>query len=254
MQAVYDNTGSVPEQRVYRNRPSPHMFAPTAETLSEVVYLVDKDPCVREELSSALCPAGARVVAFSAASEYLSFSGTEAAACVIFNIHLSDLHGLELLRRLAATSNRPVIFTADRFDLEFTVSAMKAGAVDFFTRPLDHSLLVPAIHSAFTLDRKRRQREAELRRLKGRLSLLTPREREVLPLVIGGLLNKQAAAVLGISEVTLQIHRSQVMRKMQAESLAELVRIAVRLRIPHWQQGRSTPLHAQSASLQRVAV
>ena len=115
---------------------------------------------------------------------------------------------------------------------------MKAGAVEFLTKPVDLSALVAAVQMAFVQDRKQRRKKAEIAELEERFSQLTPREREVLPLVVGGLLNKQAASVLGISEVTLQIHRSQVMRKMAAESLADLVRMAMKLRIPYWREGR----------------
>jgi FixJ family two-component response regulator len=113
---------------------------------------------------------------------------------------------------------------------------MKAGAIDFLTRPFDLPCLVAAVRAALAQDRKSRQKKAELAKLQERYSLLTPREREVLPLVVGGLLNKQAASILEISEVTLQIHRSQVMRKMQAASFADLVRMAVKLRVPHWRE------------------
>jgi FixJ family two-component response regulator len=115
---------------------------------------------------------------------------------------------------------------------------MKAGAIEFLTKPVDLQALIAAVQTAFAQDRKLRRRKAELAELRERFSLLTPREREVLPLVLGGLLNKQAASILGISEVTLQIHRSQIMRKTQAESLAELVRMAMKLRIPYWRESQ----------------
>jgi len=241
MQAVYRNTDFAPIPRQYRNRPNPQMFnSAPAETLSEVVYLVDNDLFLREAISTYLTSPGTKVIAFSSANEYLDFAGKDAAACVIVNSHLSDLSGLELQRRLATKSNPPVIFVSDRCDIASTVCAMKAGAIDFFTKPFDLSALTAAIRAAFAQDRKLRQRRAELAKLQERLSLLTPREREVLPLVVGGLLNKQAASVLGISEVTLQIHRSQVMRKMQAESVADLVRMAMKLRIPYWRESQSS--------------
>jgi FixJ family two-component response regulator len=209
-------------------------YSAATETLSDVVYLVDDDPLLQEEMLMALSEYGTKVVAFSSASECLAFTGKDAAACVISNSQLPDLSGLELQRRLAAKANPPIIFVSDQSDINFVVSAMNAGAIDFLTKPIDLPALISAVRTGLAQDRRLRQRKAELADLQARLGLLTPREREVLPLVIGGLLNKQAASVLCISEVTLQIHRSQVMRKMRAASLAELVRMALKLRIPHW--------------------
>jgi FixJ family two-component response regulator len=200
---------------------------------------VDADPAVRANLSDFLATQDMKVIAFASAADYLGFVGRDAAACAILNIHLPDLSGLELQRQLAERANTPVVFIGDQCDIASTVRAMKAGAIDFLTRPFDLSVLMAAVRVALAQDRKGRQRKAELAKLQERFSLLTPREREVLPLVVGGLLNKQAASILEISEVTLQIHRSQVMRKMQAESFADLVRMAVKLRIPHWPQAPS---------------
>jgi FixJ family two-component response regulator len=125
---------------------------------------------------------------------------------------------------------------------------MKAGAISILSKPVNSVALLGAVREALTQDRKRRFRKAELAKLRQRFSLLTPREREVVPLVIGGLLNKQAAFILGISEVTLQIHRSQIMRKMQADSLADLVRMALQLRIPHWRADSPIPELAMQTS------
>jgi FixJ family two-component response regulator len=207
-----------------------------AEQARDVIYLVDDDAQTRREISEFLSTLSMKVVSFASAIEYLAFMGRDTAACVILNAHLPDISGLELQRRLAERTNPPVIFLSDRCDIRSTVSAMKAGAIEFLTKPVDLAALVAAIRAALAQDRKLRQRKAELAKLQERHSLLTPREREVLPLIVGGLLNKQAAALLGISEVTLQIHRSQVMRKMQAESFADLVRMAVKLRIPYWRE------------------
>jgi FixJ family two-component response regulator len=240
MQAVYRETDATFAPRVYRNRPSPIPINLGREQLCDVVYLVDADPAVRADLSAFLAAQGVKAVAFASAADYLDYLRTDTAACVILNIQLPDLTGLELQRRLAERANTPVIFVGDQCDVASTVSAMKAGAIDFLTRPFDLPALLAAVRAAFAQDRKARQRKAELATLRERHTLLTPREREVLPLIVGGLLNKQAASVLGISEVTLQIHRSQVMRKMQAESFADLVRMAVKLRIPYWQEPSST--------------
>jgi len=239
MQAVYRETDVTFPPRVYRNRPSPISTNFVREQPCDVIYLVEADQAINDYLSSYLEAQGMKVVAFTSASDYLGFVGGDTAACVILNIQLPDLSGLELQRQLAERANTPVLFIGDQCDITSTVRAMKAGALDFFTRPFDLSALMASVRVALAQDRKARQRKAELAKLQERFSLLTPREREVLPLVVGGLLNKQAASILEISEVTLQIHRSQVMRKMQAESFADLVRMAVKLRIPHW---RGTPL------------
>lgn len=243
MQTVYRNTEVAPIRREYRNRPSPRSFDPqVSERVCDVVYLVDEDPNVRAEISEFLSALEMKVIAFSTASEYLDFDRSDSAACVILDVSLPDIGGLELQRRLAESSNTPVIFISDRFDVTAAVSAMKAGAIEFLTKPVDLPALVVAVRAALVQDRRQRQRKAEFAKLRERLSLLTPREREVLPLVVGGLLNKQAASVLGISEVTLQIHRSQVTRKMQAESFADLVRMAMKLRIPYWREAQPAPV------------
>jgi FixJ family two-component response regulator len=239
MQAVYRETDVTFPPRSYRNRPSPISTKFVREQPCDVVHLVEADQAISADLSAYLEAQGLKVLAFASASDYLGFVGGHTAACVILNIQLPDLSGLELQRQLAERANTPVLFIGDRCDIASTVRAMKAGAVDFFTRPFDLPALVAAVRAALAQDWRQRQRKAELAQLQARFSLLTPREREVLPLVVGGLLNKQAASILEISEVTLQIHRSQVMRKMQAESFADLVRMAVKLRIPHW---RGVPL------------
>jgi len=234
MQAVYRETDITFAHRVYRNRPSPTSTSSVREQLSNIVYLVDADPVVRTNLSAFLAAEDVKVVAFASAAEYLGYGGRDTANCIILNIQLPDLSGLELQRQLAERANTPVIFIGDQCDIASTVRAMKAGAIDFLTTPFDLPCLMASVRAALAQDRKSRQKRAELAKLQERFSLLTPREREVLPLVVGGLLNKQAASILEISEVTLQIHRSQVMRKMQAESFADLVRMAVKLRVPHW--------------------
>lgn len=196
---------------------------------ADVVYLVDGDGEDRREISSFLTALEIRVIAFASAAEYLDFTGTHTAACVILSLRLPDLDGLELQRRLARKGNPPAIFISDQCDIASTVCAMKAGAVEFLTKPLDLAALLEAITTAFAQDRRVRQQKAELASLQERFSTLTPREREVLPLIVGGLLNKQAASVLGITAFTVQVHRAQVMRKMGAQSFAHLVRMGSRL-------------------------
>ena len=206
------------------------------EQAEETAYLISEDEQFQREAAEALEERGVRVVSFFSVDEYLSTPRRDAAACLVLDMQLCGSTGLEVQRRLPPGSHPPVIFVSDPCDIRTTVSAMKWGAVDFLTRPVDPLALLAAIRTAFEKDYRTRQKKVELERLQRRFSLLTPREREVLPLVIGGLLNKQSASLLDISEVTLQIHRSQIMRKMAAESLAELVRMALKLRIPHWRE------------------
>jgi FixJ family two-component response regulator len=242
MQTVESKTEIVGTPRVYRNRP--HSFAfnsPRPEPLCDVVYLIDEDPDITEEITACFSAMGVRVIAFRSAAEYLEFNGRDTAACLVINTHLPDMCCFELQRRLAEKGNPPVVFLSDQCDVALAVRAMKAGAVEFLPKPVNLRALLASVQAAFAHDRKLRRKKSELAELQERFSLLTPREREVLPLVVGGLLNKQAASVLGISEVTLQIHRSQVMRKTRAESLAELVRMAIKLRIPHWREKRFDP-------------
>jgi FixJ family two-component response regulator len=198
----------------------------------EMVYIVDADARVRESLAGLLASLGRSVMTFRTAGEYLACERTDSAACLILEILLPDMNGLDLQRRLAYQNCPPIIFISGQIDVSATVRAMKAGAIEFLTKPVSPQALEAAIHVAFPQDRLRRHRDAELATLQKRYSLLTPREREVLPLVTGGLLNKEAAASLGISEVTLQVHRGQIMRKMAAPSFAELVRMAEKLGIP----------------------
>ncbi len=200
----------------------------------KVVYLVEDDPLVREDICLALESADIQVCSFSSAGEYLAYVRSDMCACMVLELDLRDGSALELQRQLAADASLPIIFISRNTNISATVCAMKAGAIEFLTMPVDESALLAAVQNALVLDLKLRHRRDCKARLQQRLFSLTPRQREVFPLVIGGLLNKQAAAILDISEVTLQIHRSQIMKKMAADSLAELVRMAVTLRIPHW--------------------
>lgn len=195
----------------------------------QVAYLVDDDPRIREALSELLSSVGIEHLTFGSAEEYLAFVRSDVCACLVLDVHLPELSGLDLQRQLASIPSPPIIFISGRGDIPSTVRALKAGAMEFLTKPIDPSALLPAIHTAFSEDLERRRRTAELAGLQGRFALLTPREREVLPLIAGGLLNKQAAAFLGITEVTLQVHRGQIMRKMEAGSFADLVRMAEKL-------------------------
>jgi FixJ family two-component response regulator len=173
-------------------------------------------------------------VGFDSAQEFLRYKREDESACLILNLHSHHQEGFRLQCQLAAEASPPVVFISSLGDVSAAVRALKSGAVDLLTPPIVPIELAEAVLTAFDLDRRQRRQRAARQKLEQRHDLLTPREREVLPLVAKGLLNKQAAAVLGISETTLQIHRSQVMRKMQADSVAELVRIAATLKIPVW--------------------
>ncbi|WP_263357668.1 response regulator transcription factor [Acidicapsa ligni] len=174
------------------------------------------------------------LVGFDSPELFLRYSRRDESSCLILNLHCHDHEGFIQQCRLAAEASPPVVFICGHEDVAAAVRALKSGAVELLTLPIDPIDLAEAVLTAFALDRRQRRHRAARESLRQRHELLTPREREVLPLVAKGLMNKQAAAVLGISETTLQIHRSQVMRKMQADSVAELVRIAATLHIPVW--------------------
>jgi FixJ family two-component response regulator len=202
-----------------------------APTPIEVAYLIDDDTGVREAIVEFLHASRIDVVSFASAAAYLEYERADSAACLILDLQLPDINGLELQRRLGDEWGPPIIFITGRGDIPSTVQAMKAGAIEFLTKPVDPDILLPVIAAAFAKDRSNRARRADMATLQKRLSQLSPREREVLPLVVKGLLNKQSAAALGITEVTLQIHRSHIMKKMAADSFADLVRMAGKLGI-----------------------
>lgn len=197
-----------------------------------IVFVVDDDYRVREAVQELLTAADMNVVTFGSATEYIQFAKPELPACLILDVELPDINGLDLQRRLATGQHPQIVFITGHGDIPSSVRALKEGAVDFLTKPFSESDLLEAIRTAIAQDTEARQKRLKLNLLQQRYSKLTPREREVLPLVVSGLLNKQAAAQLGISDVTLQIHRGKIMDKMQAESLAELVRMAETLGIP----------------------
>lgn len=197
-----------------------------------IVFIVDDDARIREALSELLASHGIRAIAFGSAGEYVDAEKPDAPACLILDVELPDINGLDLQRQIAAGDHPPIVFITGHGDIPSSVRAIKLGAVDFLTKPFSDADLMAAIGIAIEQNREKRSRRAEIGGLKQRYLDLTPREREVFPLVVSGLLNKQAAAELGISEVTLQIHRRNVMQKMAAVSLADLVRIAERLGIP----------------------
>jgi len=197
-----------------------------------IVFIVDDDARVRESMCELLASWGLSATAFGSAGEYASYAKPDLPACLILDIELPDINGLDLQKQISEENHPPIVFITGHGDIPSSVRAMKHGAIDFLTKPFSESELLGAIHTAVALDQKARRERAELGPLRQRFSRLTPREREVFPRVVSGLLNRQAAAELGISEVTLQIHRRNVMQKMGAASLADLVRIAERLQIP----------------------
>jgi FixJ family two-component response regulator len=196
-----------------------------------IIYVLDDDHRVRAALSSLLSSLGLRVEAFASAGEYLQFVKPDVPGCLILDLELPGMNGLELQQELAAGDSPPIVFVTGHGDVPSSVRAMKAGAIEFLLKPFDTQELLRSIDVAILQDRDARVKRAELAELRRRYALLTPREREVLPLVVAGLLNKQTAAELGTSEITIQVHRGQIMRKMAATSLAELVKLAGKLGI-----------------------
>jgi FixJ family two-component response regulator len=197
-----------------------------------IVLVVDDDRRIREALAELLSSFDMHAVTFGSAAEYLAYPNPNVPACLVLDVQLPDINGLDLQSQIELRSYPPIVFITGHGDIPSSVRAIKAGAVDFLTKPFKEADLMRAISTALAQSRENQQKGAELADLQLRLSSLTPREREVLPLIASGLLNKQAAADLGISEVTLQIHRGKVMKKMGAGSLADLVRMAAALEIP----------------------
>lgn len=204
-----------------------------------IVFVVDDDESVRESLGGLIRSAGMRVETFDSAQQFLASQRSKtvgavgAPSCLVLDVHLPGPSGLELQKRMAELNIEiPIIFITGRGDIPTTVRAMKAGAVEFLTKPFrDHDLL-DAIGQAIERDQAARRQQAEMAELHGRYESLTPREQEVMGLVVSGLLNKQVAAELGINEGTVKVHRRQAMQKMRAESLADLVRMSEKLGIP----------------------
>ncbi|KWT96760.1 MULTISPECIES: response regulator [unclassified Variovorax] len=203
-----------------------------AEPKDQIVFIVDDDRRIRESLSELLSSFDIRTVAFGCAAEYLAHPKPDLPSCLVLDLQLPDINGLDLQSQIAEGRVPPIVFITGHGDIPSSVRAIKAGAIDFLTKPYKQDDLMRAINAALAQSRDSQQKVAELADLQQRLSSLTPREAEVLPLIVSGLLNKQAAAELGISEVTLQIHRGNVMKKMGADSFAELVRKAMVLSVP----------------------
>src|ERR1700746_1451788 len=201
------------------------------ELTNDLVYIVDDEPSVGEALSTLLRANGKRVQLFTSGKDFLDFARRDSCACLILDLKMPGLGGLEVQKLISAKTSIPVIFLTGRGDIPSTVTAMKGGASDFLTKPVDEAALLASVERALRQDRANRRDASDHARLVARYESLTPREREVLPLLVSGLLNKQAAFELGITEYTIQIHRGHIMRKMEADSFATLVKLAARLKL-----------------------
>ena len=199
----------------------------------KLVFVVDDDGPLRESLTDLIHSVGLRVEAFASAQEFLRRKRPDAPSCLVLDVRLNGLSGLDLQKRLVEGDvDIPIIFITGHGDIPMAVQAMKAGAVEFLRKPFRDQDLLDAVQQALERDRKGREQRAEIAELRSRFDSLTPREREVMALVAAGLLNKQVAGELGTSEPSVKVHRQHVMEKIGADSLAELVRMADKIGIP----------------------
>ena len=207
-----------------------------------IVFVVDDDASMRHSTERLVRPLGFAIQTFASAREFLDGARLEMPGCLVLDVHMPGFSGLELQRELAQRGVEiPIIFLTGHGDIPMTVRAMKAGAVEFLTKPVKSRVLLDAIRAAIERARLSHQARRAVGALRGRYERLTPREQEVLPLVVAGLLNKQIASELALSERTIKFHRAHIMKKMQAESLAELVRMAERLDLGPQDGGEAVP-------------
>jgi RNA polymerase sigma factor (sigma-70 family) len=200
---------------------------------ASIVFVVDDDPSVRRAIKVLLESVGLAVELFGSAKEFLLGRPADSPSCLVLDIRLPGVSGLDFQRQLAeAKIDIPIIFISAHGDVPMTVRAMKGGAIEFLTKPFRDQDLLDAVEVALERDRARRQREADIATLRERFESLSPREREVVAMVVSGMLNKQTAAEIGTTENTVKVHRSRAMEKMQAQSLADLVKMIERLKIP----------------------
>lgn len=201
----------------------------TRSDITSIVFVVDDDVSVRESLELLIKSEGWQPELFVSAQEFLSRPRPAVPCCLILDVNMPELNGLELQKQLVDRNEMPIVFISGHADVPMSVQAMKAGAIEFLTKPLQHDVLLKAIRDAIKRSREALRLDSEMQKLRGCYETLTQREREVLTLVVSGLLNKQIGGELGISEITVKAHRGQVMRKMRADSLADLVTMAARL-------------------------
>ena len=201
----------------------------TPDAASPIVFVIDDDVSVRESLELLIRTAGWRPQTFMSARDFLSRVHPRVPSCLVLDVTLPGLNGLELQQQLAGRHDMPIVFITGHGDVPTSVRAMKAGAIEFLTKPFSDDALLEAVEAALARSREVLREDDELRLLRDAYDSLTPRERQVMQLVVRGLLNKQVGGELGISEITVKAHRGQVMRKMGADSLADLVTMAARL-------------------------